>query len=73
MSAVFHSLDPSRSNIFLARCCPRCEAGLTFHQPDDELPERLLATCDDCKAWYWTEDAGMTLRPIDDESRDPWG
>jgi hypothetical protein len=36
----------------LAVHCPRCQIPLVLHQPDPELEDRLLATCDECKAWY---------------------
>jgi hypothetical protein len=25
---------------------------MTLHQPDLNLPDRLLATCGECRAWY---------------------
>jgi hypothetical protein len=31
--------------------CPNCRAPLEIHQPDVELPGRLLGTCEVCKAW----------------------
>lgn len=68
MSFVFPSLDPTGSNVFLCPCCPRCDSNLSLHQPDEDLPDRLLATCDFCKAWYWTDDGGLKLRRIDAES-----
>ncbi|MFO0950050.1 MAG: hypothetical protein U0835_02650 [Isosphaeraceae bacterium] len=37
-----------------ASSCPLCGGGLEIHQPDCDLPRRLLATCDDCKAWFVT-------------------
>jgi hypothetical protein len=62
MSAVYSwqesdQLVPS----LLTPCCPRCEAGLTLHQPDPELPDRLLATCDECKAWFITRADAIEL------------
>ena len=45
-------------------CCPSCGCLLTLHQPDLELPDRLLATCDDCKSWYLTIPERGTLRSI---------
>jgi len=48
----------------LAICCPNCEYALTLHQPDPELPDRLLATCDDCKSWYLTNPNGTELSPL---------
>ncbi len=48
----------------LSFCCPQCESFLTLHQPDPELPDRLLATCEDCKSWYLTAPKGNSLIPI---------
>jgi hypothetical protein len=36
--------------------CRRCASDLTLHQPDPEMPERLLGTCGDCKTWYLLTD-----------------
>jgi hypothetical protein len=47
-----------------AICCPQCENSLALHQPDPELPNRLLATCDDCKSWFLTDSDGVTLVAI---------
>jgi hypothetical protein len=35
-----------------APCCPHCEQMLNLHQPDENLPNQLLATCDSCHRWY---------------------
>jgi len=35
-----------------ALVCRKCESDLTLHQPDTEMPDRLLGTCDKCKTWY---------------------
>jgi len=35
-----------------ASCCPHCEQLLNLHQPDESLPNQLLATCDSCLRWY---------------------
>jgi hypothetical protein len=35
-----------------APCCPLCEQVLNLHQPDESLPNQLLATCDSCLRWY---------------------
>lgn len=32
--------------------CRKCGSDLTLHQPDPEMPDRILGTCDECKAWY---------------------
>ncbi len=48
----------------LSTNCPRCGAELVFHQPDDELPERLLATCSLCKSWFLADSDRESLRLI---------
>ena len=53
MSAVFASQGEDRDlTLNFLICCPRCEGTFSLHQPDTDLPDRLLATCDECKAWY---------------------
>jgi hypothetical protein len=53
MSTTFVSRDSDQyAPSSLAMCCPECECELTFHQPDPELADRLLATCDECKSWF---------------------
>ena len=32
--------------------CPRCSEPLNLHQPDENSPGQLLATCDQCLGWY---------------------
>jgi hypothetical protein len=29
-----------------------CDVDLDLHQPDTEIPERLLGTCEACGRWY---------------------
>ena len=65
MSAVFSSpVEGSDLNLLFLPYCPRCEGSLSVHQPDPELPKRLLATCDECKSWYLTNDKVSELRFI---------
>ena len=53
MSALFLRREFDETNPGeVAICCPQCEYSLTLHQPDPELPERLLATCDDCNRGF---------------------
>ena len=54
----------------LVICCPECECPLTLHQPDSDLPNRLLATCDDCKAWFLTDGRTHSLIPLAQYFRD---
>ncbi len=32
--------------------CLNCRSELTLHQPDMDMPERLLGVCEECKHWY---------------------
>jgi hypothetical protein len=57
---------PGREVAFTLRCetipvsldgmttflCLECRKPLDVHQPDADLPDRMLATCDDCKGWH---------------------
>ena len=65
MSVVFSWTreDPCDSLLF-GLCCPRCDSVMTFHQPDPQLPERLLATCDACKSWYLSSGKDEVLKSI---------
>src|SRR5215831_3941629 len=49
--------------------CPRCHAYLSIHQPDQELPDRLLGTCEDCRSWFLINAAsGVIVRlPSEEE------
>ncbi len=49
-SRLFISEPDSTENDALV--CRICGCDLTLHQPDPEMPERILGTCDECKAWY---------------------
>jgi hypothetical protein len=37
---------------------------MTLHQPDPDLTERLLATCEECKAWYLAIPKGETFQTL---------
>jgi hypothetical protein len=44
--------------------CLSCGTPLDVHQPDAELPDRMLATCDVCKGWHLLDraaDAGEVV------------
>ena len=45
------ALTISDQGIETPQCCD-CKKELTVHQPDEERPDQLLATCDHCGAWY---------------------
>lgn len=43
--------------------CPACRRTLTLHQPDPQSPDRMLATCDACDAWFLLHAAaGLMIR-----------
>jgi hypothetical protein len=54
---------PGREEIYDLRC-PRCLSSLALHQPDPELPHRLLAVCEECKSWYVSSARGTSLTPV---------
>ena len=35
-----------------APCCSSCNRKMNLHQPDENLPSQLLATCGFCGTWY---------------------
>src|SRR5271166_1350535 len=43
--------------------CRTCWSDLILHQPDPEMPERILGTCDECKTWYlsWRPPVGAPV------------
>ena len=45
--------------------CPQCGEGLTLHQPDEALPDRLLGTCDECKGWFLLNGDGRIYGSLD--------
>jgi hypothetical protein len=65
VSANFAFYDERQSEVpILSFYCPRCENCLTLHQPDPGRPDRLLATCDECKSWYLTCPKGNFMIPL---------
>jgi hypothetical protein len=64
LSLYVVSLPSSREAISRVGC-PNCQCELSVHQPDLELPDRMLGTCPECKSWYlmdWVEGV-MLLMP----------
>jgi uncharacterized protein YbaR (Trm112 family) len=47
--------------------CPKCGQTLDLHQPDPDQPDRNLAICGDCKAWYLIDYAVGTMVLLPDE------
>jgi hypothetical protein len=38
--------------------CPNCSHPLDLHQPDENAPGELLATCETCEQWYLLHQLG---------------
>jgi uncharacterized protein YbaR (Trm112 family) len=68
MSAISISLNLLRLQDVSDVRCPKCQSPLDLHQPDSELPERLIGTCEDCIAWYLMDIAKgvMVLLPVEE-------
>jgi hypothetical protein len=72
-SSVMNTTDigqdfaPSDSDWRVIRC-PRCRWPLVLHQPDTEVPDRLLATCGECKSWFLLATESAELIPLPDIS-----
>jgi hypothetical protein len=67
MSTVYYWNPPSdtgEATPQLSTACPNCEARLILHQPDPELDDRLLGTCDDCKEWYLVDGEGQITHAL---------
>jgi len=32
--------------------CTSCHDSLIMHQPDENVPDRLLGTCPECRTWF---------------------
>ena len=48
--------------------CPRCHNCLSIHQPDEQLPDRLLGTCEECRTWFLINAAaGVIVRLPNEE------
>lgn len=52
MSTVLSDLVARTRDVERRAACPGCGSALDLHQPDIELPERLLGVCESCKGWY---------------------
>lgn len=63
VSIEWSRLKPS----FRVVVCPHCRSLLELHQPDSEQPDRLLGTCEGCKAWCLIdrERGMMALLPVE--------
>lgn len=44
--------------------CLNCHREIAIHQPDLDLPDRLLGTCPACKAWFLMDSFRHVVYPI---------
>ena len=54
MSTVFKLPGENDAAEAIGAVCPGCGCELELHQPDENLADRLLATCGGCQAWFLT-------------------
>jgi hypothetical protein len=54
MSIVFKVPGENDEVGAIGAACPGCGYELELHQPDESQPDRLLATCRRCEAWFLT-------------------
>jgi hypothetical protein len=43
---------PAPSDELCKSTCMSCGSSLDLHQPESEVPDRLLGTCPQCQRWY---------------------
>lgn len=63
MGPVPFKIDESNPDCLAEVGCPQCDAYLAIHEPDRELPDRLLGICGGCGSWFMIDSrAGLMLR-----------
>ncbi len=58
---------PSVAEDLLGVHCPDCHGHIIIHQPDERRPDRLLATCECCSAWFLIAMASAMMVRLPDE------
>jgi hypothetical protein len=53
--ALRYEIIPTRPDGLTPFLCLDCRRQLDVHQPDADLPDRMLATCEHCKGWHLVE------------------
>ena len=53
-----------------ALVCRTCGSDLVLHQPDPQMPERILGACGECKSWFLL-DSGLGYVQIAPGAVDP--
>ena len=76
MIAISLTLDlihmrPAPEHISGVRC-PTCRHALTLDQPNQQRPDLLIGTCEECESWFLVHPAaGVMVRlPSEHELRD---
>jgi len=63
MGPVPFEIDESNPDCLAEVCCPQCNDFLAIHEPDCELPDRLLGICGGCGSWFMIDSkVGLMLR-----------
>ena len=57
--------DPDDPLVFQ---CTSCHDSLVLHQPDEDLPDRLLGTCQECRTWFLIDRATEVMVKLPDEN-----
>jgi hypothetical protein len=71
MTSIRLALDAIRpqfdGDVLSEIVCPDCEGHTIIHQPDEALPDRLLATCPSCTAWFLLHAAAGVMVRLPEE------
>jgi hypothetical protein len=47
--------------------CPDCQGPMMIHQPDEDLPDRLIGTCESCTVWFLIAASAKLMARLPDE------
>ncbi len=73
MTSIVLSLDlirltaDSDDRLVLVVPCASCHGFLVLHQPDEDLPHRLLGTCRECRTWFLVDGDTELMVKLPDE------
>ncbi len=45
-----------------------CPGSLVLHQPDEDMPDRLLGTCKECRTWFLVDGDTELMVKLPDET-----
>lgn len=68
LALEFRRLGAAPQDLAVFRCLT-CQVLLTIHQPDVNLPDRLLGTCPECRCWFLVDaGSGILVRLPDQDA-----